>query len=718
MLMAEGRKRAAEDAAAIKPHKRREVSAHNNVATNDSAAADGHHNDVIKFGTAGAAWQVDLETFQKDAIMRQMRELKREKQVLEQQLKAVQERSEFHDEHLRVIDAWLAQLIDEVKVAVGKTEDSTKDILPSALYTADGINFRERLSAVSEEVKAVIAALYSNLPDAPPETVQLQKRVNELLAAEKGHIAELKRMTVERHNLDERLELASFRYLRAERTLDRNRSKAVSSVEMQGHHQSSVSQSENKPETTNGVHEVLSEDALREHSEAVATAAKVKEQLAALEADNTKLSKEVTIHKAKLESLSDEDFAQTELFKVMKAQLEDSFNKLNDLEATHIQLREEAKKLHSERTAYRMQVDEECRVAVARADEQAVKADTDLQRIRATRDELAATNDVLRQSLTKYEEPLKLQEDLNKGSQHRIEALEAEVERLKVQAGEVQPEEGEIAKYEKLGFEAVCAELVNLKKSYSLLNTELQSMEQAYKKAQTLAFGKIKEFIESETKAAKAAADKAKADQKYFATMKVKEAYEMELRALRKHNKQSSGLIAAIKDREAKRLEQCAQLERQVAELRDAIGVMTREHQALERKGTDATTLSEGLSTQVKKLRESLEEKDAALRAVETAKREVDADIEGLKSKVDSLKKKAEEWRNRARSNPTEEVEMLRRVAYCGTCQRNLKDTILRTCNHLLCKECVQERISNRMRKCPICMKPFGINDHATVHLV
>ena len=43
---------------------------------------------------------------------------------------------------------------------------------------------------------------------------------------------------------------------------------------------------------------------------------------------------------------------------------------------------------------------------------------------------------------------------------------------------------------------------------------------------------------------------------------------------------------------------------------------------------------------------------------------------------------------------------------------------MIKTCGHVLCKECVSERIQSRSRKCPHCLKAFGSNDVQTVHIV
>ena len=50
------------------------------------------------------------QAYQKDAILRQMREYKREKATIESQLNEIETRSKHHDDHLRTIDAWFDQV--------------------------------------------------------------------------------------------------------------------------------------------------------------------------------------------------------------------------------------------------------------------------------------------------------------------------------------------------------------------------------------------------------------------------------------------------------------------------------------------------------------------------------------------------------------------------------------------------------------------------------
>lgn len=51
-----------------------------------------------------------VQEYQKDAIYRQMLEYKRENATLEARLEELDKRSTYHDDHIRVMDAWWIQV--------------------------------------------------------------------------------------------------------------------------------------------------------------------------------------------------------------------------------------------------------------------------------------------------------------------------------------------------------------------------------------------------------------------------------------------------------------------------------------------------------------------------------------------------------------------------------------------------------------------------------
>ncbi|KAA8915078.1 hypothetical protein FN846DRAFT_6633 [Sphaerosporella brunnea] len=53
--------------------------------------------------------QEDVVHFQKEAIWRQMQEYKRERNILESRVEELDKKSAYHDDHLRIVDAWWTQ---------------------------------------------------------------------------------------------------------------------------------------------------------------------------------------------------------------------------------------------------------------------------------------------------------------------------------------------------------------------------------------------------------------------------------------------------------------------------------------------------------------------------------------------------------------------------------------------------------------------------------
>ncbi|KAI0883371.1 uncharacterized protein GGS22DRAFT_166801 [Annulohypoxylon maeteangense] len=54
-------------------------------------------------------------------------------------------------------------------------------------------------------------------------------------------------------------------------------------------------------------------------------------------------------------------------------------------------------------------------------------------------------------------------------------------------------------------------------------------------------------------------------------------------------------------------------------------------------------------------------------------------------------------------------------MATCSICKKDFKNTVLRTCGHIFCRGCIDDRIANRMRKCPACSKAFDKSDAMVV---
>ncbi|KAI9762349.1 MAG: prephenate dehydratase [Chaenotheca gracillima] len=706
---------------------------------------------------ADMPWKDDLERFQKDAILRQMQEYKRERNDLEARLNEQKKRALYHDDHLRVIDAWWRQLLDEVKVLIGDVADLDQtepkgaimflhgsipsiifadDWVPdmnvtSTLLFADTEKFENHLKSRSEDIRSIASQLIARIPlSKSSDVAELQTRISKMLAIEKGHVVEIDRLQTEKDRVEERLENASWRFMMAEKKLDRAKSATVAKLERQaifgggndagsgiGGGEGPGAVKREGSEVVNGTTEPVEAnlDIEIRRKEAVAVSEKRMAQIEKLETENEGLTNQVATLTSKTTHLSDDDYARSELFKHMKSQYEDVIKRINNLEATNIQLREEAEKMQAERAACRNQIEAEVQAPLGELENQLARAETDLARIRAARDELGADLAVKKATQDQEHNSYNMIKELASAREDRIKALESEIERLQLQHGSSKIETTE--DLEKLPVEDLRKKLQHLEQEYLMISNELPSMGAAWKKASALASKKVMESAALDEKIGRLQAEKAKADQKYFATMKLKESREVEVKTLRAQNSKSAEIVAQLKDVEASTRTLLVNVERQLAETKEALSAMTNQNRNLQQQITQCNITTNGFKTQINQLNETLKSKDASQASAAKAQRQSESEAEQLRVRLQETEKSLDSWRNKASGNQSEEFEMLRTLALCTVCRSRFKNTALKTCGHVFCKECVEERIASRSRKCPNCSRSYGAADVMAVHM-
>ena len=576
-----------------------------------------------------------------------MQEYKREKQTLDEQVKQAEKKTQYHDDHLRILDAWFKQMIDEVKVMAGENPSSANNIsaLPSSLYNADLDTFKTHLQERSRDIRDMLERLFTVCKTYSPDVIKLQGQLSEKLAAEKVHVVELQRLQSEVEELSERRDKAVERYMKAERKIERRLGRAANSSKTDevflGVQKSSstenaaIKREETLTNGTTGADEALT-DLEEAHHKALAVAEKQKEQLEYLEAENLKLTNQLTEIAAKATYQSEDEYATTDLFKQLKSQHDDVIKRVNNLEALNIQLQEEAVKLQSERTAFKSQIENEAKLAFAEKEGQLATAETNLARIRSNRDELLADQAIRRAASEQERASIQKARELSEASDQRIEALEIQNERLRLERA---CEGADASSLESLTFEELKTRHQDLEKKHQMLNSELQSMETAYHSTKKLANQKLSELCAFEEKLQRLSAEKTKADQKYFAAMKTKETRESEIRTLRMQNTKSSDVVSQLKESEAASRALLVNLEKSVAELKDALTSATTNQRALQQHIMELNISSEGLKAQVVELKKVLVAKDAAAASSANSFRKAELVIAELKTSLADNKK-------------------------------------------------------------------------------
>ena len=445
--------------------------------------------------------------------------------------------------------------------------------------------------------------------------------------------------------MQERLETASMRYMIAEKKLDRMKSATVAKLERQALHGGGNENGSGLGGNTDSaksegakaqVDSVALAQVETELKETLAASAKQLEQFKQLEKDNQDLSTQISQLRLKSSQHSDEDYANTDLFKQAKKQLEDVVHRVNGLEATNTELRLQAKKLQAERAAYRTEVDAELQGSMTEKDLQLTKAESDLARIRAARDELYAELQVRKQAQDQEKNSTEQMRQFLTAKDERISAMELELERL----GDSQTDVSDTIN--DLPIEELRKKYATMEKQYSMMNQELKAMSTAYKKLSSSVSQKVSNLAEMEEKVARAAAEKSKADQKYFGAMKLKDAREQEVRILRAQNSKSSEIVAQLKELEASSRQLVHTLEKQNAESKDAFTILENKQQAIQAQISEKHATAESLKKQMDEMKAMLQAKETDKATMAASLRTAEVEVEKLKVSIVEKVKQAE----------------------------------------------------------------------------
>lgn len=524
--------------------------------------------------------------------------------------------------------------------------------------------FNKHLDDKGTSIKSKLESLLNKIAggrlQVTPSVASLEANIAALLAAQKDMMNKIERLTAQEAELNEELDKAILRSMRAEKKLDRLKSAQVQKMEQQATASATTNAGKDKVENgadagkSSGEYEALA----AKFEETRALAEKEREQRDAALAQAKVLQEELTALKIKLSSLGDDDYVRSDVFKQFKSQNEDLIRRINHLEATNRLLREEADKLQAERTAYRTQLNREMQAVTADLEDQIQQRDQDLTRIRSARDELLSDVSQRKAQLEQERTSLEHMKELVQAKEDRIAALELERQRLDSQGEQTAPEGR--ADIDQLSREQLYEKYVKLERDYESIMKEMPFIEQAYRKMAALSQKKVMDFGALEERVSILIAEKAKADQKYFAVRKDTDTRNAEIRALRIQNGKSSEIISQLKDVEAQNRTLLSNLEKQLTDMKQATSTTMAENKRLEATATDAVRRSEALKQQLNELTALLKEKDAQNMSTVERKMALEAEVEQARIRLDHAQKERDMWKQRCHSTEDKDLSYIK----------------------------------------------------------
>jgi E3 ubiquitin-protein ligase BRE1 len=473
--------------------------------------------------------------------------------------------------------------------------------------------------------------------------------VARLLAAEKAHIIRFEKTRASMELLKEQCDDLKYKVGIAKTQLAKAQSQASQYLEWQTRKlkpEEREEKAKTNGEKVNGKEEhdtAINDEVETERRAAKAESTKRREQIEALEQENLKLNSQLTTATSRLTSLTDEDYAKTDLYITLKSQHEDVIKRINHLEATNTQLREEAQKLQSERSLYRLQVDEECRVNCADMESRMAHLEEDVQRLRSERDNAHMTKTRLEQSQLGHDESIAALKSLNAANEERVKTLESEIGRLKIQVDEQSPPAASIEEAASKSEEELRKDYSKLQAQYNALNDELSSMQSIVTRFRELANGKKDTILSLEAEVERLREAKNRMDLGNFAQRQAVDTKRAECENLRRQNVASAQVVSQLKDSEQRSRDLCANLEKQLAEMREQVNALTDENRIIGARTNESKIARDALSNQLADLTKALIAKDSALAETNHAYRDVEADLAGIKAKNADMKKKMED---------------------------------------------------------------------------
>lgn len=303
-----------------------------------------------------------------------------------------------------------------------------------------------------------------------------------------------------------------------------------------------------------------------------------------------------------------------------------------------------------------------------------------------------------------------LQADLDSlnGILRGVSSEEEAIERLKEQSGRISRLEAELTAANE-STNALCEEVEKLSKAYADMDRQASS--------------KVMDLSKMEDKVLRLTTEKAKADNKYFAAMRAKDALENDRRAVLRTVERQVKVIERYAEQEAQFTQHLINHEREVTSMRRMISGYTARIAEIERD-LRTSRMRESESTQYRAHAEERLQVAISEAEAEKAKRvRLEEQFAKIEREIEKAKKQASAASAAAAAagvNPAastnkpvaeSEVDFLQALLRCSSCKDRYRDKIITRCMHTYCSPCIEARIQTRQRKCPHCGIPFAVSE-------
>ncbi|GMM38774.1 E3 ubiquitin-protein ligase [Saccharomycopsis crataegensis] len=686
----------------------------------------------------GPLTQEDVIYFQKEAIFRKLSLYKEELLITKKSLENWKKDCNCNSEKLSLLSGWWLNIIETLNAngMVSKSEMDNIDSQRSVLFVGEEVgtnreNFKVMLELRRNILQKILDPLLKkagiNNTDADLKS-KVESLLNELskeksrrqtLQQERGRYLEdnkeLKSKVMELVHQNNRLTSKTLKRTDESLMDDGNKDKDEEEKDIAENNGMKKEETQSVEKISNGVSinekecEEQVDDLSVQITELKSQVDILTNQIEEESSRSSKCKQEISTYELRLLNLTEDDLQNSIVYKNLISKIEKLNNENGELtnkDSTLINKISELENEHKNVTdKFESKVLEEKKMLQSHLE----KAEADLARVRTNRDDLIAKLEIIsaeKKSKEIYDELM-----------NTIENQKEEIEKL---TSERRNQLTEIAEGD--------VDIQNLKMQNQTLINELKDMEVAFNQTQAQLNKKFESLINNENIITKLKLEKNKADQKYFAAMRVKESLTNETKTLKIQNARSSELISQLKEFEKLTQSKIKALESNLGNMKIVSVEKTKEIDILKSKLNELINSFDILKKKFDQLSNEKKTSVGKFHEFEETIKSLKRQVEQLKAKNSSHERIIGRYRKRngdsEKNNSIVEykedntrIEGLISIAKCSICSIRFKDTALKTCGHVFCQECVNNRLNARLRKCPSCNCAFSYNDLLSVHL-
>ncbi|KAF9454051.1 BRE1-domain-containing protein [Macrolepiota fuliginosa MF-IS2] len=237
------------------------------------------------------------------------------------------------------------------------------------------------------------------------------------------------------------------------------------------------------------------------------------------------------------------------------------------------------------------------------------------------------------------------------------------------------------------------------------LYAELDKLSSAWEALDRQVKNKVFELASMEERLSKSAMDKAKAENKYYAAMRDKEALEIEKKSFVRMLEKQGKAVEKLVDTEGTLQAQISLLEKETSTQKRIIDTLKDSQRHHERQYAEAFSKVEVEKSKTDALRHFHKNWESQYEGKKTELRQLEDSLIRARKEMERQTTKMKDSGSTAESS---DVENLKSLLKCSTCRINFRSTVITKCMHTFCKDCVEKRIQTRQRKCPACNISFA----------